>query len=260
MDMLLKNKIAIVTGASQGIGKAIAKKFSEHGAKVIICARGVEKLNEVANEITNSTKNEVWAIPCDVSKKSDILDLVNKVVEKYSRIDILVNNAAIQEFVPFLEMEEDFWDRHFDINVKGTFLFSQAVAKVMINKGGCKIINISSDSGVAPIPPKETSAYCATKSAINGLTRAIAKELGKYNIYCNAICPGTIFDTGMYEHYANTDGVGKGRLQLDADATALGRLGYSKDIADVALFFASDLSNFITGERLLVTGGDIMTQ
>ena len=130
----------------------------------------------------------------------------------------------------------------------------------MINKGGCKIVNLSSDSGVAPIPPKQTSAYCSTKSAIIGLTRCIAKELGRYNIYCNSICPGAIFDTGMYEHYASTDGLGKDRLQLDIDATALGRIGYSKDIADVALFFASDLSNFVTGERLLVTGGDTMAQ
>jgi NAD(P)-dependent dehydrogenase (short-subunit alcohol dehydrogenase family) len=259
MDISLKDKIAIVTGASLGIGKGIAKSFSEHGAKVIICARGVEKLNEVANEISKSTNNEVWAIPCDVSKKSDIVDLVNKVVKKYSRIDILVNNAAIQEYVPFLEMSEDFWDRHFDINVKGMFLFSQAVIKVMINQGGGKIINLSSDSGVAPLPAQAT-AYCATKSAIIGLTRCIAKEFGRNGIYCNAICPGCIVDTGGYSHYSETAGVGKGRLQQDIDVTALGHLGYSKDIADIALFFASEMSNFITGERLLATGGDTMAQ
>jgi len=259
LDISLKGKVAIVTGASLGIGKAIAETFSEHGAKVVICARGAERLNEVADEITKSTKNEIWAIPCDVSKKSDVLDLVNKVVEKYSRIDILVNNAAIQEYAPFLEMSEDFWDRHFDINVKGMFLFSQAVVKVMINKGGCRIINLSSDSGVAPLPAQAT-AYCSTKSAIIGLTRCIAKEFGRYGIYCNTICPGSILDTGGYSDYLKTEGVGKGRLQVDTDNTALGRIGYSKDIADVALFFASDLSNFVTGERLLATGGDTMAQ
>jgi len=259
MDISLKDKVAIVTGASLGIGKGIAKSFSEHGAKVVICARGMERLNEVANEIRSSTENEIWAIPCDVSKKSDVQELVNKVVEKYSRIDILVNNAAIQEYTPFLEMSEDFWDRHFDINVKGMFLFSQAVIKVMINKGGCRIINLSSDSGVAPLPAQAT-AYCTTKSAIIGLTRCIAKEFGKYGIYCNAICPGCILDTGGYNHYAETEGVGKGRLQADTDNTALRHLGYPKDIADVALFFASDLSNFVTGEHLLATGGDTMAQ
>ena len=259
MDISLKDKVAIVTGASLGIGKAIAESFAEHGAKVVICARGVKRLNEVADEITKSTKNKVWAIPCDVSKKSEVDDLVNKVTEKYSRIDILVNNAAIQEYSPFLEMSEDFWDRHMDINVKGMVLFAQAVIKVMLNKGVCRIINLSSDSGVAPLPAHAT-AYCTTKSAIIGLTRCIAKEFGRYGIYCNSICPGSIFDTGGYSDYLKTKGVGKGRIQVDTENTALKRLGYSKDIADVALFFASDLSNFITGERLLVTGGDTMAQ
>ena len=260
MDISLKDKIAIITGASQGIGKAIAETYSKHGAKIILCARNEEKLKKVADEIEKTTKNETMAIACDVSIKSDVLNVVSKVIEKYSRIDILVNNASIQEYVPFLEMEEDFWDRHFDINVKGMFMFSQAVARVMVKKGGCRIINISSDSGVATLPAAQAAAYCSTKSAIIGLTRAIAKELGRYNIYCNAICPGSIFDTGMYVNYSNTEGVGKDRLELDTENTALGRIGYSEDIAKVALFFASDLSNFITGERLLVTGGDTMTQ
>ncbi len=260
MDISLKDKIAIITGASQGIGKAIAETYSRHGAKIILCARNEEKLKKVADEIENSTKNETMAIACDVSIKSDVLNVVDRVIEKYSRIDILVNNASIQEYVPFLEMEEDFWDRHFDISVKGMFLFSQAVAKVMISMGGCRIINISSDSGVAPLPPAQATAYCSTKSAIIGLTRAIAKELGRDKIYVNTICPGTILDTGMYENYAKIAGVGKERLQLDIDNTSIGRIGYSQDIANAALFFASDLSNFITGERLLVTGGDTMAQ
>ena len=190
----------------------------------------------VSEEIEKATGNKTVVIGVDVSKKDEVDNVVNKVVEKYSRIDILVNNAAIQEYAPFLEMSEDFWDRHFDINVKGMFLFSQAVVKVMINKGGCRIINLSSDSGVAPLPAQAT-AYCSTKSAIIGLTRCIAKEFGRYGIYCNTICPGCIIDTGEYSHYAEIEGVGKGRLQVDTDNTALGRIGYSKDIANVALFF-----------------------
>ncbi len=259
MDIDLNGKIAIVTGASLGIGKGIAKAFSEHGAKVVICARGVERLNKVAEEISKSSKNEVWAISCDVSSKSEVDDLVSKVLEKYSRIDILVNNAAIQEYSPFLEMSEDFWDRHMDINVKGMVLFSQAVIRVMINKGGCRIINLSSDSGVAPLPANAT-AYCTSKSAIIGLTRCIAKEFGRNGIYCNAINPGCILETGGYDNYAATEGVGKGRMQIDIDNTAVGHLGYPADIANIALFFASDLSNFVTGEHLLATGGDTMAQ
>lgn len=255
--MLLEKKIAIVTGATQGIGKAVAKKFSEHGATVILCSRNIERAKKVAEEIKKATGNKTMAMAVDISIKAQVDFVVNKIVELFGRIDILVNNAGIQEFAPFLEMDEDFWDRHFDINVKGTFLFSQAVAKFMVKKGGCKIINMSSDSGVTPVP-LNTSAYCSTKSAIIGLTRVIAKELGKYGIYCNAICPGGIVGTGMHENYRKT--FGQGRESDDVELTALKRLGCSEDVADVALFFASDLSRHVTGERLLVTGGDIMTQ
>ena len=257
MEMLLKNKIAIITGASQGIGRAIAEKFSKHGATTILCSRNIDKLKLVSEEIEKITKNIAVPMSVDVSKKSDIDTVVNKVVRLFSRIDILVNNAGIQKYAPFIEMKEDLWDLHFDINVKGTFLFSQAVAKVMIKKGGGKIINLSSDSGVTPVPIN-ASAYCSSKSAIIGLTRIIAKELGRYNIYCNAICPGGVVDTGMFENYSNT--IGKGRFKIDSELTALRRLGYSEDVADVALFFASELSRHITGEHILVTGGDIMSQ
>lgn len=258
MNMLLKDKIAIVTGATQGIGRTVANVFSENGAIVILCSRNETRARLVAEEIEKATGNKTLALGVDVSKKDEIDVAVDKVVNIFRRIDILVNNAGIQEFVPFLEIDEKTWDRHFDTNVKGAFLFSQAVAKMMIKKGGCKIINLSSDSGVAPVPAKNAAAYCASKSAIIGLTRAIAKEMGGYKIYCNAICPGAIIDTGMFENYRKT--FGKKRLAEDIELTALKRLGYSKDIADVVLFFASDLSRHVTGERLLVTGGDIMTQ
>ena len=257
MDISLEGKVAIVTGASLGIGKGIAKSYALHGAEVIICARGLKRLNEVAEDIESSTGKKIWAIPCDVSKKSDVQGLVSKVIERYSKIDILVNNAAIQEYSPFLDMDEEFWDNHFDINVKGMFLFAQAVIRIMINKGGCRIINLSSDSGVAPIPHYAT-AYCSTKSAIIGMTRCIAKELGRQGIYCNAICPGTIADTGGVDHFLET--IGKGKLQEMTDATSIGRLGTTEDIANIALFLASDMSNFITGEKILATGGDIISQ
>jgi NAD(P)-dependent dehydrogenase (short-subunit alcohol dehydrogenase family) len=258
MNMLLKDKIAIVTGATQGIGRAVANIFSENGAIVILCSRNETRAKLVAEEIEKSTGNKTLAFGVDVSKKDEIDAAVDKVVKIFGRIDILVNNAGIQKFVPFLEIDEKTWDRHFDINVKGMFLFSQAVAKIMIKKGGCKIINLSSDSGVTPVPAKNAAAYCASKSAIIGLTRAIAKEMGEYKIYCNAICPGAIIDTGMFENYRKT--FGKKRVAEDIELTALKRLGYSEDIADVVLFFASDLSRHVTGEHLLVTGGDIMTQ
>lgn len=254
--MLLKGKIAIVTGGSYGIGKGIAKLFAQEGATVIICARDGNRLKATAEDIEKETGCSIATAACDVSKKTEIDALVEKVMSDYGRIDILVNNAGIQEFAPFLEIDEKDMDRHYNINVKGTFLFSQAVARRMIHKGGCKIVNLASDSAVAAVP-ENAGAYCCSKSAIVGLTRVIAKELGKYGVYCNAICPGGIIDTGMLENYHR---VFNGKDSDDAELAALKRLGTPEDVAGVALFLASHLSNHVTGERIMVTGGDIMTQ
>ncbi|HUV09089.1 MAG TPA: SDR family NAD(P)-dependent oxidoreductase [Spirochaetia bacterium] len=254
--MMLKGKTALVTGGSQGIGKAITGLFLEEGAEVFICSRDPVKAAAALEEIFRDTGRKAEFIQADVSQRPDIERVVESVMERCGRIDILVNNAGIQEFVPFLEMDEQLWDRHFAVNVKSAFLFSQAIAKRMIPLGGCKIINMSSDSGVAPVPVP-ASAYCSSKSALIGLSRCIAKELGRYGVYCNAICPGGIEDTGMLESYHSTFG---GKDEEDADLTALGHLGKPEDVARVALFFASELSNHVTGERIMVTGGDIMTQ
>ena len=192
--MLLKGKVAVVTGGSQGIGKGIAKAFSAQGAEVVICARNGDKLKAAAEEIERVAGSKATAVVCDVSRKSDIEAVLEKVMGLYGRLDILVNNAAVQVFHPFFEIPEDIWDMHYEINVKGVFLFSQAAARIMVQQGGGKIINISSDSGVAPIPDN-AAAYCSSKSAVIGLTRNISKEPGRYGVYCNAICPGAIDDT-----------------------------------------------------------------
>jgi NAD(P)-dependent dehydrogenase (short-subunit alcohol dehydrogenase family) len=254
--MLLDGKIALVTGGSQGIGKAIAAMFLKEGAEVIICSRNQVKAAAAQEDLLHETGKKPEFIPADVSRKEDVDRVVESVMERHNRIDILVNNAAIQEYIPFLEMDEQFWDRHFAANVKSVFLLSQAVARRMIPLGGCRIINMASDSGVAPVPLR-ASAYCSSKSALIGLSRCIAKELGRQGVYCNAICPGGIMDTGMLEHYHQAFG---GKDQEDAELTALGRLGKPEDVARVALFLASDLSSHVTGERIMVTGGDIMTQ
>jgi NAD(P)-dependent dehydrogenase (short-subunit alcohol dehydrogenase family) len=150
------------------------------------------------------------------------------------------------------------WDRHQTVNVKGTFLLSQAVARIMVRQGGGKIINIASDSGVAPTP-EGAAAYCASKSAIIGLTRVIAKELGRYRVYCNAICPGAI-RTPMTERFLKTTRQKENSLEAWAEMAALKRVGEPEDVGRVALFLACHLSDFLTGEHLLVTGGDIMSQ
>ena len=248
----MTGQVAVVTGGARGIGKAISERLANRGCKVAVgYSNGRDAAAELAEKYPGMTIHQG-----NIGSREDCERVVQEVYDQHGRIDILVNNAGIQEFVPFLEMDEKLWDRHFTVNVKSAFLFSQAIAKRMIALGGCRIINMSSDSGVAPVPVP-ASAYCSSKSALVGLSRCIAKELGRYGIYCNAICPGGIENTGMLESYHKAFG---GKDEEDADLTALGHLGRPEDVARVALFFASELSSHVTGERIMVTGGDIMTQ
>jgi NAD(P)-dependent dehydrogenase (short-subunit alcohol dehydrogenase family) len=256
--MLLNGKIALVTGAAQGIGKGIATAFAAEGALVVCTDIQAQKVAEAAREIAEKTGAVTKSYALDVTDRKGILGVVATVEQEFGRIDVLVNNAGIQEWVPFLETSEDMWDRHQAVNVKGTFLLAQAVARIMVQSGGGKIVNIASDSGVAPTP-EGGAAYCASKSAIIGLTRVIAKELGRHRVYCNAICPGAI-NTPMTERFLKATWQKEKTLEALAETAALRRVGEPEDIGRAALFLASHLSDFITGEHLLVTGGDIMSQ
>jgi len=253
--MLLKDKVAIVTGGSYGIGRGIAKVFAENGADVVICARGEDRLIETAKIILDGTGRKTPYLICDVSKREDAERVVEFTVKEYGRVDILVNNAGIQKYCPLLDMPDKLWDDHFAINVKGTFLFTQIAGREMVKRGKGKIINIASDSGCAPLPDN-ASAYCATKAAIISMTRNTAKELGPLGVYCNSISPGAIGDTAMMDYFIDyTKGEG---VKNCINGAALKRLGKPDEIGNVALFLASGLSDFITGENILVTGGDLM--
>src|SRR5262245_46764876 len=256
--MLLEGKVALVTGAAQGIGKGIAASLGAEGASVVLTDIQEPKVHETAAEIHDRTGATTRSFRMDVTDGADIRAIVAGVEKEFGRIDILVNNAGVQEWVPFLETSEEMWDRHQAVNVKGTFLLSQAVARIMVRQGGGKIINIASDSGVAPTP-EGAAAYCASKSAIIGLTRVIAKELGRHRVFCNAICPGTI-NTPMTERFLKATRQGENSLETWAEMAALKRVGEPEDVGRVALFLACHLSDFLTGEHLLVTGGDIMSQ
>jgi len=256
--MLLEGKVALVTGAAQGIGKGIATTLAGEGAVVVLTDLQEQKVADTAASIHEKTGGTTKSCRLDVSDAKAIRDVVAAIEAEYGRIDILVNNAGVQEWVPFLETSEELWDRHQTVNVKGTFLLSQAVARIMVRQGGGKIINIASDSGVAPTP-EGAAAYCASKSAIIGLTRVIAKELGRHRVFCNAICPGAI-NTPMMERFLNTTRQKESSLAAWAEMAALKRVGEPEDVGRVALFLACHLSDFITGEHLLVTGGDIMSQ
>ncbi len=256
--MLVAGKVALLTGAAQGIGKAIAKSLAAEGATVVLTDIQEEKVAQAALKIHAEAGRTTRSRRLDVTDAKAISTAVAATEKEFGRIDILVNNAGIQEWVPFVETTEEMWDRHFAVNVKGTFLLSQAVARIMVRQGGGKIVNIASDSGVAPTP-EGAAAYCASKSAIIGLTRVIAKELGRHRVYCNAICPGAIH-TAMTERFLETTRQKENSIEAWAEMAALKRIGQPEDIGRVALFLASHLSDFITGEHLLVTGGDIMSQ
>jgi len=249
--MLVKDKIAIVTGAARGMGKGIAEVLSENGAKVILCDINYEGVLKAAEEINKKTFNITRAIKFDVRRKEDIVGLINLVLKEFRKIDILVNNAGVIILQPFDEIDEKSWDETFDVNVKGPFFLIKEVAKIMRNQRAGKIINIASDSGLQAWPNEST--YAASKSALIALTRVLALELGPYNINCNAICPGAT-DTEMLR------GFGEEKIKSCVEATCLKKIAKPTDIGNVVLFLASYLSDHITGEHILVTAGEVMSQ
>jgi NAD(P)-dependent dehydrogenase (short-subunit alcohol dehydrogenase family) len=251
---MIKDKIAIVTGAAQGIGKSIAQLFSQNGAIVILIDINEEKLRETASEIQKSSGIQTVYKIVDIAKKNDVVVVVKDVVSKFGRVDILVNNAGIYRNIPLLDIDEEDWDKVFAVNVKGTFFFTQEVGKVMVRQQSGKIINMSSCSGKKP--DKGQAAYNSTKSAVIGLTRVTALELGEYGINCNAICPGATDTEMIRKTFLTSPEVEKHWI----DKTALKRLGQPDDIAKVALFLASGLSDHITGEALIVSAGELMGQ
>jgi len=253
MYNMLKDKTAIITGAAQGIGKAIAERFLAEGANTVLCDIDEAKVAQAASDL-DTTGAKTLGLKADVTDKADVQAVVDATLEKFGRIDILVNNAGILIHAPVVEMAEEDWDKIFDVNVKGFFLFAQAVGKVMIEQKSGKIINMSSCSGKKPTP--EEGGYCATKSAILSLNRVLALELGPHGVNVNAICPGAT-DTEMVR---NTFLTSPEIEQEWIDKTALKRLGKPEDQAKVALFLASDLSDHITGEALVVSAGEMMSQ
>ena len=252
--MLLKNKIAIITGAAQGIGFAIAKMYAQQGATVVIGDINIDSAQVSAEKIAGETGREVSACQLDISDKASVHKVVEAVIAKFGRIDILVNNAGICPHATLLTMDDILWDKVFAINVRGTFLMTQAVGRHMVKAKQGKIINIASCSGKKPT--LEEAAYCSSKSAVIGLTRVTALELGIYGITCNAICPGAT-DSQMLRSTILTSP----EIEQEwINKTALKRLGKPEDQARVAVFLGSELSNHMTGESLIVSAGEVMTQ
>lgn len=255
----LSGKVALITGAARGIGKEIALRFSQAGAKVALNDIRVEELKKALEEIKDQGGEGIY-IKADISKSDEVREMVKEVVDKLGVVDILVNNAAVTKIVSFLDTTEELWDRTLEINLKGAFLCTREVIPGMIKKGGGKIINMSSQSGQRGSPWH--IAYSVSKFGIIGFTQCLAVEFGSYNIKVNALSPGVVW-TPVWEEtiedYARRLGVSveeaKERL---IKKIPLGRLGTPKDIADAALFLASPLSDYITGQTISLSGGSVL--
>ncbi|KAB8332231.1 SDR family oxidoreductase [Scytonema tolypothrichoides VB-61278] len=241
----LAGKIAIVTGSSRGIGRAIALKLAGNGASVVVNYAGnANKAQEVVTEIENLGVQAI-ALQADVSKVTDIQQLFEQTIERFGKVDILVNNAGINFYKPLIEVTEEDFDKIFAINVKGTYFTCQQAAHHMAYGG--RIINFSSSTTAMMLPTY--SAYVGTKGAVEQITRVIAKELGGRGITVNVISPGPT-DTELFRQ-------GKTEEQINrfSQMAALGRLGQVQDIADVVAFLASDEARWITGQNVRVNGG-----
>jgi len=245
--MRLKGQVAIVTGAGQGIGQAIATTLAREGAAVVVNDVVPERADKVAGEI-KAQGDQALSVVADVSKAKEVNMLIGKTLDSYQRVDILVNNAGIIKMKRVLEMTEADWDRTMDVNIKSQFLCSKAVAGHMIKQKRGKIINLASLS--AHIGAPGMGAYGASKGGVVQLTKTLAVELGKYNIMVNAISPG--FTMTELIRSAAKD---RPDFLEGMDRIPLRRAAETQDIANVVLFLASAESDYITGQVLVVDGG-----
>jgi 3-oxoacyl-[acyl-carrier protein] reductase len=243
----LTGKVAVVTGASKGIGAGIAKAFAAEGAAVVVNYASSKAGADAVVAAIEAAGGRAVAVRGDVSKAAEAEGIVDAAVEAFGRLDILVNNSGVYEFTPLSQITEDQFHKAFDINVLGLLLTSQAAAKHM-GEGG-SIINIG--SGVTTLFPPDSAVYTGTKGAVDAITGVLANELGPRQIRVNAINPGIVETEGTH-----TQGiVGSDFETALVGRTPLGRSGQPKDIASIAVFLASDDAGWLTGERLLAAGG-----
>ncbi len=241
--MLLQNKIALVTGASKGIGRGIALALAKEGCSVVISDIDDVELKNVEKEIT-SLGAKVLLIKCDVSQKEQVHAMIEKTKQTFGKLDILVNNAGIYPFKPFMEMTENDWDKVMSVNLKGIFLCSQKSLEIMPNNSS--IINISSIASFVGF--SGLTHYCASKGAINSMVRALALEVADKKIRVNAVAPGAIETPGANNPDENMK-------KQTISMIPLSRMGQPEDIAGAVVFLASDLSSYITGQTIIVDGG-----
>ena len=249
--LTMVGKTVLITGGRRGIGRALALAFAEAGADVAVCSRTNEggKLEGVADEIRKFGRRAL-AIRADVSHKADVENMVKKTVAELGTFDILINNAGIVIWGSLFEAEEDAWDKVINTNLKGSYLCSQAVGRLMVEQKKGVIINIASTGGLRPALNR--TAYSISKAGIIMLTRVLAHELGSYNIRVNAIAPW-IIETPITEAMRRNIGT----KDIALANVPLGRIGETDDIIGTALFLASDAAGWITGHTIVIDGGCI---
>lgn len=247
MTQRFTDKVVIVTGGSRGIGRATAEALADEGANVVIASLNEER-GQAAAEAIAEQGGQAQFIRTDVSDQDQAERMVELVLERFGKIDVLVNNAGVHDSAPFWEEPERLWDRMYRVNVLGTVFPSQAVVRFMKDNGGGTIVHVASKAGVVGEPGH--AAYSASKGAVISLTRAMAVELAPYEIRVNAVCPGPVLTDMLTENNPREED----RARLAAEAP-LGRIGQPEDVAAAVLYLASSDSDWCTGQTINLDGG-----
>ncbi len=246
----LQGKSALITGGNSGIGQATARLFAQEGAQVLIAARNQEKAAHTVALITDEG-GTAWALPCDVRQADDCERVVAETIRAFGGLDIVFNNAGIVPYTGILDTSDETWLDTFATNVHGTFYISRAAVRHMLAHGGGVIVNNASDWGI--VGGQDATCYAATKGAVVQMTRSMALDFARQGIRVNAVCPG---DTFVERWRANGHAADEEALRKMGAALPLGRVGQVEEIARAVLFLASDESSYMTGQMLIVDGGN----
>ncbi len=249
--MIFRDKVVLVTGAGRGIGKAIALAFATGGARVAVNDINPDSCEATANEI-NAIGGEAIACHADVCNKLAVQTMLIDIEDRWQQIDVLINNAGVEPHKPILEMDEWDWNRTIDVNLKGAFICSQSVGRMMVKQGSGVIVNIASIAGRAA-GLRDRAAYVASKTGLIGFTKECAREFAAHNIRVNAVCPGVII-TEMTAHLRQNEA----QMKKWLEDIPLDRLGDPDDVTGLVLFLCSGAARYITGQAINVDGGKVM--
>jgi NAD(P)-dependent dehydrogenase (short-subunit alcohol dehydrogenase family) len=244
----LSGRVALVTGAGSGIGRAMTILFTQEGARVVAASRTLEHAEETARR----AGGETLALQVDVADAGSVERMMARALERFGRVDVLCNNAGVGTTKSVIEVEPEEWDHVFDVNVRGVYLCTRAVLPQMLERGSGAIVNTASVLGLVGVPKR--AAYCASKGAVISLTKQVAIDFADRGIRCNCVCPGTVDSEWVDRLLADVDDPAEARRAL-ASRHPLNRLGTPEEVARAALYLASDDAAFITGTALIMDGG-----